>query len=51
MENVVRGDWPMTCEFAMLTLQFAAGIALGLAAVWAVTEIMRKVGAHRAAQS
>ena len=51
MDSVVRGDWPMTYEFAMLTLQFAAGIAIGLAAVWAATEIMRKVKANRVVQS
>lgn len=38
MSNAVHGDWLMCADFAIATLQFAAGIALGICLVTAAVQ-------------
>uniref|UniRef100_UPI001554017E threonine/serine ThrE exporter family protein n=1 Tax=Adlercreutzia sp. ZJ473 TaxID=2722822 RepID=UPI001554017E len=42
MNAAVRADWAAFSDFALLTLQFALGIAVGISVVWAVREVMRR---------
>lgn len=47
MDNIVRGDWAATYDFAMLTLQFATSIAIGISLAWAASEIAHRYQHHK----